>query len=98
MDREHALNILRGLRGPLAARGIAHAAVFGSVARDEGNARSDIDIVVTPADGPPLHLFDLGAIQSILEEAFGIDVDVVVLPVRNAELRGAIARDHADAF
>ena len=98
MDREHALNVLRGLRDPLARRGIAHAAVFGSVARGEETARSDIDVFVMPADGTRLSLFDLGGIQSILEEAFGNEVDVVVSPVKNAHLRNAIARDRADAF
>ena len=98
MDRERALNILRDLQAPLAARGIAHAAVFGSVARDEGNRRSDIDVFVTPFEGAQLSLFDLGGIQTILEEAFRADVYVVVSPVSDAALRGAISRDRADAF
>jgi predicted nucleotidyltransferase len=98
MNRDRALNILRGLRAPLAARGIAHAAIFGSVARSKENALSDIDVFVTPAEGARPDLFDLGGIQSILEEAFGSEVDVVVSPVRNGEIRAAIARDRADAF
>jgi uncharacterized protein len=98
MNREHALNILRGLRAPFAARGIAHAAIFGSVARSKEDVLSDIDILVTPADGARLDLFDLGGIQSVLEEAFGSEVDVVVSPVRRGKLRAAIARDRAVAF
>lgn len=98
MDRERALNILRDLRAPLARRGIAHAAIFGSVARDEGHALSDLDVFVVPADGARLSLFDLGGIQTILEDAFGKDVDVVVSPVGNVELRRAIATDGENAF
>ncbi len=78
MNRERALDILRQLRRPLEARGIAHAAIFGSVARDEAGARSDIDVVVTPHHGRRLDLIDLGGVQSLLDESFGgIDVDVV---------------------
>ncbi len=91
MDRERAQNFLRGLQSSLAARGIAHVAVFGSVVRDEGNEQSDIDVLVTPRQGARLDLFDLGGIQTILEEAFRVDVDVVVSPVRNVELHCAIS-------
>jgi predicted nucleotidyltransferase len=98
MNSEPALNILRGLQAPLAAPDIAHAAIFGSVARRKENALSDIDIFVKPAEGGRPDLFDLGGVQTILEEAFGSEVDVVVSPVRNGEIRAAIARDRADAF
>jgi len=98
MNRDHALAILRRLRAPLEARGIAHAALFGSVARGQGLARSDVDIVITPVAGRRLDLFDLGGVQTLLDEGFGRDVDVIVEPVRKPELRRAIARDRADAF
>jgi predicted nucleotidyltransferase len=98
MNRARALTILRQLRAPLEARGIVHAAVFGSVARDEAGARSDIDIVVTPAKGARLDLIDLGGIQTVLDEAFGFDVDVIVEPVGRRELLAAIERDRANAF
>jgi hypothetical protein len=98
MNRDEALNILRRLRAPLAERGISHAALFGSVARGEEGSRSDIDVLVTPAEGARLGLFDLGGIQTILEDAFGTDVDVVVDPVRTPGLLRAIEKDRADAF
>ena len=98
MTREAALAILRRQRALLEARGIAHAAVFGSVARNESGVRSDIDIVVTPTAGARLDLVDLGGIQTVLDEAFGIDVDVIVEPVGRPELLRAIERDRANAF
>lgn len=98
MTRDHALTILRQLRGALEARGIVHAGVFGSVARDAANARSDIDIVVTPAANARLDLIDLGGVQTLIDEAFGADVDVIVEPVKRRELRSAIERDRANAF
>ncbi len=98
MNRDYALAILRRLRAPLNARGIAHAALFGSMARGQEGAQSDIDIVVTPVAGRQLDLFDLGGVQTLLDESFGCDVDVIVEPVRRPELRRAIAQDRADAF
>ncbi|HWA23517.1 MAG TPA: nucleotidyltransferase domain-containing protein [Caulobacterales bacterium] len=99
MTREHALNVLRQLRQQLEARGIAHAGLFGSVARDTAVGPSDIDVFVTPAEGRRLDLIDLGGVQSTLEAAFaGIDVDVVVAPATNPDIATAIQRDRADAF
>ncbi len=98
MTRDEALAILRRLRASLEARGIVHAGIFGSVARGDERARSDIDIVVTPAESKRLDLVDLGGIQTVLDEAFRIDVDVIVEPVKKSELRQAIQRDRANAF
>lgn len=99
MDRDRALNVLRQLRLLLEARGIAHAAIFGSVARNEARADSDVDIVVTPAEGKKLDLIDLGGVQSLLDDGFtGMDVDIVVEPVKRAQLAGAIQRDRVHAF
>ena len=98
MKRDQALTILRQLRAPLEARGIVHAAIFGSVARGDESEVSDVDVIVTPAIGVRLDLIDLGGVQTLLDEQFGIDVDVVVEPVKKPELRQAIQRDRADAF
>lgn len=99
MDKRSAAAILKNAQPLLAARGIAHAALFGSVARNEAKDASDIDILLTPAPGAVLSLFDLGALQSILEEAFaGLRVDIVLAPVRKPALRQSIERDAAHVF
>lgn len=41
-----AIRVLRDHRGELSSLGVRHAAVFGSVARGEGGAGSDIDILI----------------------------------------------------
>ncbi len=99
MDRDTILHALRKLRSRLEARGIAHVGVFGSVARNQAKATSDIDIVVTPLHGRKLDLFDLGGVQSLLNEQFeGIDIDVVVEPVMRPELMQDIRQDRINAF
>jgi predicted nucleotidyltransferase len=99
MKRARAIEVLQALRPRLEARGIVHAGVFGSVGRDGAGASSDVDIVVTPAEDRRLDLFDLGGVQTVLEEGFGnIDVDVVVEPIRQPDLKAAVERDRVDAF
>lgn len=99
MERNVALSILRRVRPQLETRGVAHAALFGSIARGEATTKSDIDIMLTPAPGVRLGLFDLGALQTLLEEAFGgISVDIVIAPVKKPALRQSIERDAARVF
>ncbi|MGA2287961.1 nucleotidyltransferase family protein [Bradyrhizobium sp.] len=99
MNRARAIEVLQTLRPLLEARGIARAGIFGSVGRDMAGARSDIDVVVAPAADRQLNLFDLGGVQTVLEEGFaGMEVDVVAEPIRQPELRAAVERDRVDAF
>jgi len=46
MRREEALRRLRAARPEWKRLGVAHLAIFGSLARDEARAGSDIDILV----------------------------------------------------
>jgi hypothetical protein len=99
MKCEAVIAGLRQLRQSLEARGIAHAGVFGSVARNEAKPAGDIDIVLTLQPGRKLDLIDLGGVQTLLDEHFeGNDIDVVVEPVKRPELSMAIRRDRVNAF
>lgn len=52
-----------------------NARVFGSVVRGDDTDGSDLDLLVDPQPGATL--FDLGALQVDLEEALGIQVDLL---------------------
>lgn len=58
-----------------AAHGARNVRVFGSVPRGEASGDSDLDLLVDMAEGRSL--FDLVALSDELEEALGVDVDVV---------------------
>jgi predicted nucleotidyltransferase len=99
MNRDLALSILRNLRPSLERRGVAHAGVFGSVARGDARPTSDVDVVVTPGSGRRFDLFELGGIQELLEIGFkGVRVDLVAEPVGSPGLRNAVLRDRINAF
>jgi hypothetical protein len=53
MNRQEAIAILRQHADTLRSKGVRHAALFGSVARDDNRPDSDVDILVDidPAAG-----------------------------------------------
>ena len=77
MLRDEALARIRLHRSELTRLGIARLFLFGSVARDEANIASDIDVVVDTADGRAPGLFLLARISDELERILGRRVDVI---------------------
>lgn len=56
---------------------IVEVCLFGSVLRDDFNAKSDIDILVSFADDAKITFFDLDTIEEQLGNLFNRPVDVV---------------------
>lgn len=69
---------LHALRPKLEGEGIAHLALFGSVARGDDVPESDVDIVLEFAPERNPGLFRLAAITELLEADLGRSVDVAV--------------------
>jgi predicted nucleotidyltransferase len=77
-----------------AARGITAAYLFGSVARGEARAGSDVDVAVLTAAGPPPGLDGLYlALADALEQHLGRRVQVVVLDRAPLDLVHRVLRD-----
>ncbi|MGC2639527.1 MAG: nucleotidyltransferase domain-containing protein [Acidobacteriaceae bacterium] len=55
---ESVLHTLRTHEGELRRHGVAHAAVFGSVARGEATDASDVDVLVELDDARPIGIFE----------------------------------------
>lgn len=55
---------------------VKHAAIFGSFARGEASARSDVDFLIE-YKGKNKSLFDLIDLKSELEDTLGRKVDIV---------------------
>jgi hypothetical protein len=98
MNRNDVLEALRKHRRELRDHfGVKSLALFGSVARDESTARSDVDLLVE--FNRPITLFDLVALQQRLERALGVaKVQLVMRDAIFPEFRESILREaiHVD--
>ena len=76
--RDAILARLRAAEPALRAEGIVGLALFGSVARDEATAASDVDLVLDSAPGRRWSLIDLSGLRLTLVDLLDRDVGVVV--------------------
>jgi predicted nucleotidyltransferase len=77
---------------------VRHAAVFGSVARGDANASSDIDVLVELEPEAGISLYDLMGVELRLTEVFGRKVDVVSKRGLRPRLDDSLLEDAVTAF
>jgi predicted nucleotidyltransferase len=77
MNKDDILVRLKAHETALKARGVAHAALFGSVARDEQRTDSDIDILIELDPAAGVTMFDYVDIKAYIAGLFQEPVDVV---------------------
>lgn len=76
-DRESVIRTLRSALPDLRERyGVQRLALFGSFARGESDARSDLDLLVE-FDDRPLTLLQFVALEDELGDLLGVKVDLV---------------------
>ena len=95
MNRDDVLNLLRAHKATLAQRfGVNGLALYGSFARDQAAADSDVDILVQ-FDAPPGWQRYFGA-QAYLEDLLGRSVDMATRQELRAEIRPHVEREVID--
>ena len=77
MDRDAILSTLRAHEADLRARGVAHVALFGSRARGDARADSDIDLMVEVEPSARISVWGYAGLKTYLAELFPGPVDVV---------------------
>jgi uncharacterized protein len=77
MNCSEAIETLRRSEGELRARGVMHAALFGSVARGEARRDSDIDVMIEVDPDAHMTVFDYVDLKDYIETLFDRPVDVV---------------------
>jgi uncharacterized protein len=98
MDRDMILATLRTHEQALRHRGVMHAALFGSVARNEGTADSDIDILIEVAPEAAVGVFEYVGITQYLADLFPQRVDVASRTSLKALVKPNAERDAIFAF
>ena len=94
MQRDSILTMLKKHRQALEKFGVARLALFGSVARDEADEHSDIDVLVGFARTPTSK--DYFGLQFYLEDLLGRPVDLVTDKALRPELRPFVEKDLVD--
>ena len=98
MKRDDIIEKLRECEAELRARGVAHAALFGSVARGDDRPGSDIDIMVEIAPEARMDVFRYIGIVHMIEDLFPARVDVSNRDAQKPHVRPSAERDAIYAF
>jgi uncharacterized protein len=98
VDLQHVLETLRAHESDLRQLGVAHAAVFGSVARGEANAESDIDVLVDLDENRPIGIFEYARMKLYINELLEGPSDVVNRRTLKPLLRSSVLHDAIHAF
>jgi len=77
MDPNGILTLLRSKEAELRARGVVHAALFGSRARGDNRSDSDIDIMIDIAPGAIEDVYSYAGLKLFVSGLFDERVDVV---------------------
>lgn len=95
---DNVLDTLRTHEDELRRLGVAHAAVFGSVARGEATTSSDIDVLVELDQDHPLGIFEYARLKIRINEILNGAGDVVNRRTLKPLLRDSILRDAVHVF
>ncbi|MBH5387418.1 nucleotidyltransferase family protein [Bradyrhizobium diversitatis] len=98
MNGPDAIAILRQFEPALRQRGVVHAALFGSVAKDENHSGSDLDIMVEIDPDARITVFDYVELKEYIAKLFDEPVDVVNRDALKSYVAPAATADAIYAF
>jgi len=97
-----ALRALRAARASLAEHGVVRAGIFGSVARGEDRAESDLDLVlVFETSAPPIKalMYAEEVARAAVRTVFpNVAIDVAIEPMLAPDVRPTVERDAIYAY
>jgi predicted nucleotidyltransferase len=95
---DEVIETLRSLEPELRRAGILKMALFGSVARGEAHADSDVDLAVEVDKSSRMDLIELAGLELRLGEVLGRPVELLTLPIKNEWIKAAVERDLRNVF
>jgi predicted nucleotidyltransferase len=97
-ERERVLRIIRAHEAELRALAVTQLWLFGSLARGEADANSDVDVLISVPPAPKFSLLDLAEVRVELCELLDRDTDVVIREDALPSLLETIGDDLVEAF
>jgi len=98
MYGQEIITKLRENEAALRARGVTHAALFGSRARGDNRPDSDIDIMIEVDPAAPVGVYEYVALKDYIAGLFDGPVDVVSRDGLKPYIRPAATVDAVYAF
>lgn len=98
MEKTAAIARLKAHEAELRAMGVTGLSLFGSVARGEAGAASDVDVVADLDDETVRTLFDMAGVNHRLAEMLGAKVDLVSETGMKARFRERVEQDRVRVF
>lgn len=98
MNRQSVIARLHEHQAELRRRGVLHAALFGSVARGDAGAESDVDILIDLDPQARLGVFDYAGLKAYIASLFDGPVDVVNREALKPYVKPAALADAVYAF
>jgi hypothetical protein len=98
MDKGSVIQTLRNHEPELKAAGIVHLRLFGSVARNQASAHSDVDLMADFDQSKRLTLFNMVRLENRLSDLLGVKVDLSPANSMKEAVRERAAREAIHAF
>jgi predicted nucleotidyltransferase len=98
MTRTEALSKLEKCAGAIKARGATSLYLFGSSARDEATADSDLDLFIDYDPAKKFSLIDLVGIKLFLQDMLGVEIDLTTRDSLHPMLRREIEQSAVRVF
>jgi hypothetical protein len=98
MNRRSVIETLRRHEPELRAAGIVHLRLFGSVARGEESAQSDVDLMADLDGSMRLNLFNPAHLENRLSDLLGVKADLALADSMKERVRARAVHEAIDAF
>jgi uncharacterized protein len=98
MDKGFVIQTLREHQSELQEAGIAHLRLFGSVARGNATAKSDVDLIADIDRSRRLTLVKMARLENRLSDLLGVRVDLSISDSLKHSVRVRAAREAIHAF
>ncbi len=98
MDRDQVIATLREHQPELKAAGILGLSLFGSMARGDGGADSDIDLLASFDDTRRISLLDVVGMELDLSEILGCKVDLIEEGTLKPRVQKSVESESVRAF